>query len=403
MSEEKTSTIKNPPFPKNYLSEMLVIDSGEGVYLFDKKGKKYLDFSSGISVNALGYGRKDFAKIVSKQMEKLVHVSNLFATEPALALAEKLIKNTGFSAVHFGNSGTEANEAALKYARLYSMRTKGKGNSKILCFENGFHGRTMGALSCTPKDAFQIPFEPLIPGIKVLPYNNSEILRKTIDKSYAGVIVEVVQGEGGLDCMTDDFAKALNKLCRKHDVILIADEIQTGLGRVGYLYASEWVGLEPDIITLAKPLAGGLPLSATLIPEKINCLLKIGDHGTTFGGGPVTTSLGLHILNTISDTQFLKQVANKGKYLKKLLQNLQKNYKIVQEVKGVGLLTGIVIGKDSEKEADICGNIIAQARDKGLLLLCSGKNVIRIAPPLIISGEELEKGVSILEEIIGNY
>ena len=258
----------DPPYPKNYATELLVIEEGDGVYLKDSAGRTYLDFGSGIAVNALGYGREDIAEIVSRQMKKLVHMSNLYATRPALELAEKIVAGGNFAAVHFGNSGTEANEAALKYARLYAYRKKGPEHHKLLAFKGAFHGRTMGALSCTPTAAYRDPFEPLVPGCEFAPFNDSKALEETLDGSFAAVIVEVVQGEGGLAVMTEDFAKALNTLCAKHDVILIADEVQTGLGRTGSFYASEGVGLSPDIITLAKPLAGGLPLSATLLSRE---------------------------------------------------------------------------------------------------------------------------------------
>ncbi len=391
------SFIRNTPFPNNYLDELLLFEKGKGVYLEDAAGKKYLDFGAGIGVNAAGYGREDIAEIVYSQMKKLVHISNLYASKPEVELGKKLVNTGKFSAVHFGNSGSEANEAAIKYSRLYSLRTRGRGNHRILCFKGGFHGRTAGALSCTPKALYQEPFLPLLPGIDVSEYNNADKLEKILDKTYAAVIVEVIQGEGGLRAMEPEFANALNKICRKNDIVLIADEVQTGLGRTGYLYASEAVGLTPDIITLSKALAGGLPLSATLIPERINRLIRPGEHGTTFGGGPVTTAAGSYVFDMLTEKSFLKEVREKGLFLKSLLEDLKTKYGIIKEIRGAGLLTGIVI--DAPDKKGILAEIISFAVKKGLLLLRSGTDVIRIAPPLIITEEEIRRGIEIVNDI----
>ena len=407
MERVKQSYVKNPPFPKQYAPEFLVLERGEGVYLFDTAGNKYLDFGSGIAVNALGYGREDLARTAYEQMKKLIHVSNLFTTEPALQLAEKLLSafpGSPFSAVHFGNSGSEANETAIKYARLYAQRKKGPGNHKLLCFSTAFHGRTMGALSCTPTAKYQEPFAPLVDGVVTAEYNDTASLEKTLDSSFAGVIVEVLQGEGGLTSMTREFAQALNRLCAEHDAILIADEVQTGMGRTGTLFASEQVGLQPDIMTLSKPLAGGLPLSATLTPAKINDLLHIGEHGTTFGGGPVTAAVGSRVFDTIAHPEFLRSVEEKGKLLTEKLQNLQKSLPDrVKEIRGMGLLKGIVVASatSSDKQSgELIPEIMKRCREKKLLILRSGTNVIRIAPPLIISKEEIEAGTAILQSVL---
>lgn len=391
--------ITNPPLPKNFAPEFLLVERGEGVYLFDSAGNKYLDFGAGIAVNALGYSRDDLIQAGYNQMKKLIHISNLYATKPQVELAEKLISSGNFSAVHFGNSGSEANEAAIKYARLYALRTKGPQHHKLLCFTNSFHGRTMGALSCTPSAKYQDPFVPLIPGVVVSDFNDTDHLSDILDSSFAAVIVEVIQGEGGLEQMTESFARELNTLCRKHDIILIADEIQTGLSRTGTLYASQGIGLTPDVITLAKPLAGGLPLSATLIPDRINNLLLVGEHGTTFGGGPVTTAMGLVVWNTLSDPAFIKEVAEKGKILTALLGEISKSFDFTKKVMGKGLLQGIGIDATDEEVK----KIIKAAMEKGLLILRSGKNVIRVAPPLVISEDEIKKGCEILKQVFKEY
>ena len=390
-----SNIISKPPLAGNYGPDFLVIKSGNGSWLEDVKGKRYLDFTGGIAVNALGYGREDLAREAYEQMRRVIHTSNLYTTEPVLKLAEAMVKSGDFCAVHFSNSGSEANETALKYARLYSLRTKGEGHHKILAFTNAFHGRTLGALSCTPTDKYQDPFKPLIPGVVIAPYNDKEALANTLDDSFAAVIVEVIQGEGGLDMMEQSFADALGEAVKKHDVILIVDEVQTGLSRTGRFYASQWLDLKPDIVTLAKPLAGGLPLSATLIPEKINRLIHVGEHGSTFGGGPVTTAVAMKVWRRLSDKHFIGEVEEKGNYFGKLLEDLSSKYGFLGSVKGKGLLRGLEYnGKEEVKE------VISSAMKNGLLILRSGKNVLRFAPPLTISKRELERGVDILEKTI---
>lgn len=397
---EITTETYDVPYPNNYGVPFQIFEYGKGCYVYDKAGKEFLDFGSGIAVNALGHGREDLAAAAFNQMKKLIHVSNLYTTEASLELGYKLISSGNFDAVHFGNSGSEANEAAIKYARLYSKRTKGAGKYKILAFSNAFHGRTLGALSCTPTAKYQEPFEPLLPGVEFCDFNDEAALQAKLSEDFAAVIVEPVQGEGGLEVMSESFAKKLNELCRKFDVILIADEIQTGLARSGFPYASSVVGLEPDIITLAKPLAGGLPLSATLIPAKINKLVKVGEHGTTFGGGPVTCAVANVVLDIIFTPTFLSEVQNKGEYLAKGLAALSEKYAATGAVKGLGMLRGLEIGKADDAGIKLCGDVISKAKEKGLLLLRSGKNILRIAPPLVISEKEIDKGLKIIENIL---
>jgi len=395
--------VHNPPLPRNYAPDFLEIERGQGVYVEDRDGNRYLDFGAGIAVNALGYGREDLAKIAYDQMRKIIHTSNLYTTRPTVELAQKMTADGRFAAVHFGNSGAEANEAALKYARLYAHRTRGPGHHRLLCLQNAFHGRTMGALSVTPNAHYQEPFAPLLAGVEVIPFNDVEALEKTLDGSFAAVICEVVQGEGGLLSMTKEFAASLNRQCRKHEVMLIADEIQTGMSRTGFFYASESVGLEPDIITLAKPLAGGLPLSATLIPAKINNLLSPGDHGTTFGGGPVTTAVAGHVWDLVSAPDFIAGVRESATYLREKLETPRRRYPALGPLRGLGLLIGMPVGPDEERGAELVPKLLAAARDERLLLLRSGRNVIRIAPPLVISKSEIDEGIARLEKACGRF
>lgn len=392
------------PFPNNYSREMLEFDHGRGVWLVDRGGKRYLDFGAGIAVNALGYGNRELARVVARQMRKLVHVSNLYTTAPALELGQRLLDlaapvgRNPFTAVHFGNSGAEANEGAIKYARLRSHARKGPGHHRILCFENAFHGRTMGALSATPKEAYRRKFEPLVPGFDFLPWNDPGALDAAVTADVAAVMVEPVQGEGGLGVLTPEMAGEINRICAERDVPVIADEVQTGLGRLGTLFGSTLSGLKPDILTLSKPLAGGLPLSATLIPASVNDHIEVGDHGTTFGGGPATAQAALYVLDRVTAPSFLEHVRERAAELEAGLQRLRERFDWVTGITGSGLLRGLTIELGSDQEA-LLPQILPAARDGGLLILRSGANVIRIAPPLIISPGELTRGLGILDGV----
>jgi len=405
MSNEKAVTL-GAPFPRNYSAELLTLTRGEGVYLEDSAGTRYLDFGAGIAVNALGHGRDDLAEIAAAQMKKVIHVSNLYTTPPALELARRLVSSRvgasekEFAAVHFGNSGAEANEAAIKYACLYALATRGENHHKILSLSHGFHGRTMGALSATPSIKYQKKFLPLVPGMEAVPMGDIAALEETLNATFAAVIVEVVQGEGGLAVMSRDYAELLNRLTAELDVLLIADEVQTGLSRLGCLYGSELVGLKPDIVTLSKPRAGGLPLSATLIPTKVNEQIELGDHGTTFGGGPVTTAVAAHVWDLLSDPAFIETVREKGEHLGARLEEIAGRHERVGQVRGAGMLRGIEITGNQEEVATAMSDIMAEARRGGLLILRSGSNVLRIAPPLVITREEIDRGVELLERAV---
>jgi acetylornithine/N-succinyldiaminopimelate aminotransferase len=393
----------NLPFGRNYAQQMLVLECGDGVYLRDRSGKAYLDFGAGIAVNALGYGRKDLAGIASRQISRLMHVSNLFATEPALRLGETLRDLASrrlrrrYQAVYFGNSGTEANEAALKFARLRSLRTKGPGHHRFLCFENGFHGRTYGALSVTPNPKYQSPFVPLLEDVTVLEFNNTEALGRTLDETYAAVIVEVVQGEGGLGVMSREFADALSAICKDRGVTLILDEIQTGLGRTGPFFAAEHHNLSPDIITLSKPLAAGLPLSATIMTEEINWHLEAGHHGSTFGGGPVACAVANEVVSILTAPDFCENLTERVEVFDQELWMLSEAHPRITGVRGLGMLRGLEIAPSETQDA---GSVIAAAQMNGLIVLRSGTNVVRLAPPLIISPEEIRRGIAILSQTV---
>ncbi|MGI9256263.1 MAG: aspartate aminotransferase family protein [Salinispira sp.] len=407
---------ENHHLPRQYAENLLIMEDGNGVRIRDAGGKEYLDFASGIAVNSLGYGRKDFAHILASQAEKLMHTSNLFTSRPTLELAAKLCSSSPipedqpwesgknpayFSAVHFGNSGAEANEAALKYARLWHHR-QGRQAHMILAFHNGFHGRTMGALSLTSEEKYRLPFHPLLPGVVFARFNDPDDMKKTIAEhpQIGAIIVEPIQGESGLNTMTADFAAQLNTVCSTNNILLIADEVQTGIGRCAALYASEIIGLKPDIITLSKPLAGGLPLSATLIGAKINDLLTPGDHGSTFGGGPVSCVVANAVWDIINAPEFLSTVRSTAEHFEQRLLNIQASFPrfFSSEVpRGLGLLRGLAVKDPSQLPL-----LISRAIDRGLLILRSGNNILRFAPPLIITPDEIGEMETRLQKALGD-
>jgi acetylornithine/N-succinyldiaminopimelate aminotransferase len=401
--------IINPPFPNNYAKEFLVLEKGKGSWVYDVTGKKYLDLSGGIAVNSFGHSPKSFQWAVKRQMKKLVHVSNLFTTMPAVDFAQALTssspraddqpwqpnKHPGyFQAVHFGNSGAEANEAAIKYARIYSKRKPSPNGSSILAFTNGFHGRTLGALAVTHTPKYREPYEPLMGGVVFADYNNPQQVKDLLTKDFCAVIVEPVQGEGGLSVMTPEFVQSLHEARDTFDLLIIADEVQTGLGRLGTLYGSQAVGLEPDIITLSKPIAGGIPLSATLLPAKVNQQVHVGDHGTTFGGGPLTTAVGLALWKELNSPGMLESIQRKAQVLENLLQELTKLPKVVG-LKSLGMLRGIEL-----ESSELIPLTISKARQKGLLILRSGTSIIRIAPAFNLSDKELKLGIELLKQVL---
>lgn len=295
----------------------------------------------------------------------------------------------------FGNSGTEANEAALKFARIYSKARKGDRAVAYLSFESAFHGRTAGTLSVTPNEKYQKSYRPLLPECHTAVFNDIASLEAALNDSFAAVIVEPVQGEGGIHIMTAEFAAKLNELCARYDIVLIADEIQAGLGRTGYPFASSACGLNPDIITLGKPIAGGLPLGATLVKKKINDVIHPGDHGSTFGGNPVCCSVANHMLDVLLNPSFLDEIKEKGDYLHSRLCELQNRFpEIVSGARGLGLIQGLVLKDISPAE------VIRECESNGLILLRAGTDVLRLVPPLVITKNEIDEGVGIIAKVL---
>ena len=363
--------------------------SGRGAELVADDGTRYLDFVAGIGVNALGYDHPVIRGAIERALANgLIHVSNLYRTEPGERLAEELVARSFADRAFFCNSGAEANEAAFKFARKWS------GKSEIVAFSGSFHGRLFATLAATDRPDYRKPFEPLVPGIRIVPREEWAAVDHAVSASRtAAVIVEPVQGEGGVRPLDAEWLGFVRELCDSRGVAVIFDEVQCGLGRTGTLFAHEQTGVVPDILTLAKPLAGGLPMGAVLVTSAVAAALKPGDHATTFGGGPLVASVALDVVRTIADPGLLADVRRKGEWMGARLERLVSVISRVKAVRGRGLLWGIEL---SEPAAPF----VAAARERGLLVLTAGPEVIRLIPPLVITDPELERGVAILEEVL---
>ncbi|XP_026388046.1 acetylornithine aminotransferase, mitochondrial-like [Papaver somniferum] len=379
-----------------YNRAAVVVASGKGCTLYDVEGKEYLDMASGIAVNALGHGDEDWVNAVTQQANILTHVSNVYYSVPQLELAKRLVDGSFADRVFFCNSGTEANEAAIKFARKYqrfSHPDEKQPAAEFISFTNSFHGRTMGALALTSKEQYRLPFEPVMPGVSFLEYGNIEAAKEAIQRGKtAAVFVEPIQGEGGIYSATKEFLQSLRDACDAAGSLLVFDEVQCGLGRAGYLWAHEIYGVFPDIMTLAKPLAGGLPIGAVLMTEKVASAINYGDHGSTFAGSPLVCNAAVAVFDKVTKPGFLASVTKKGEYLKELLLQKLGGNKHVKEIRGTGLIVGVELDVSASPLVDAC-------RNSGLLILTAGKgNVVRIVPPLVISEQELELGVNILSK-----
>lgn len=363
----------------------LVLDSGSGRQAVDENGKKYIDFGSGIGTNSLGYCNENWVRAICDQAHKIQHTSNYYYTKVQADFAKALCETAGYTDMFFGNSGAEANECAIKIARKYSFDKYGKGRSNIITLVNSFHGRTLCTLSATGQDVFHNYFFPFVEGFVNVEANNIEDLRAKLDDTVCAVMFEYIQGEGGVMALQQEFVDEIYKLCAEKDVLTIADEVQTGVGRTGKFLAGDNFGKKADLTTLAKGLAGGVPIGVCLSGEKCAKVLTAGTHGSTFGGNPISCAGGLAVLETVNKPGFLDEVARKGAYIReKLLTSPE-----VASVSGMGLMIGIEL---KNKKA---GDVVKAALDKGLLLL-TAKTKIRLLPPLTITYEEIDKGLEIL-------
>ena len=376
----------------------LVIDKGKGVKVWDKEGKEYLDFISGIGVNAIGHSHPKILKAIKEQSEKLLHCSNLYYIEPQVKLAKKLCHLSFADKVFFSNSGAEANEAAIKLARKFGTKKSGEENKcyEIITMENSFHGRTLTTIAATAQTKYQKGFSPLPSGFKYAPLNNLEEVKKLISEKTCAIMVEPIQGEGGINVATESFLKGLREICDKEKILLILDEVQCGLGRTGKLFAYQHYGIEPDIMTLAKPLGGGLPIGATLAKEGAASCFEPGDHASTFGGNPLVCASALAFLKVIEEENLVEKARQRGEYFKNKLEELKKNFPFIKEIRGKGIMIGVELkfeGKD----------IVNKCREEGLLINCTSKNVLRFLPPLIIEENDIDQAVNILHRVLSKF
>jgi len=398
---------------QNYARPGIVFTHGEGAWLYADDGRRYLDFNAGIAVSALGHGDAELAAAIADQAKRLIHTSNLYHTAPYIRLAGQLVAHSFADRVYFGNSGAEAVEAALKFARLYARKTHGvmpapDGWSDLVddaatsswpckwrtvAFDHAFHGRTMGALSLTHKEAYRAPFAPLLPGVVFAPFNDVAAAEAAIDETTMAVVVEPIQGEGGYMPATLPFLHALRARCDAVGALLILDEIQCGLGRTGHLFAHEMYGVRPDIICLAKPLAGGLPIGAVLMTQAVADCVGVGEHGSTFAGGPLVCRAAEVVLDRVSDPAFLAAVQARSDHLVRALLALDSPHII--DIRGAGLMIGV--------ELDLAVKpIVDAARDDGVLLIGAGERVLRLCPPLIVDEAQIDVAVGAIGRAIAH-
>lgn len=382
-----------------------VLERGEGSTLYDADGRAYLDCVAGIAVNALGYNDAGVAQTMGKALSTgMLHVSNLFHTAPHAKLAELLCATSFADKVHFCNSGAEANEGAFKFARRYGRAHGGEEKIEILAFTNAFHGRTMGALAATPREKYQEPFKPLMPGVRFAEFNNLESARAQMDERVCAIIAEPIQGEGGIHPATPDFLAGLRVLADDHDALLIYDEVQCGVGRTGSLWAhqgyctkdsgcdcSDGCQYEPDILTAAKPLAAGLPIGAILMSQRVADVMHKGDHGSTFAGGPLVTSVAHHVVSRVAESTFLADVDAKGKLLRDLLEEINSPH--ILDIRGKGLMLGIELDVEA-------ADVVNRGYAEGLILVNAGPNVLRLVPPLVITETEIHTIVERLTRVL---
>ena len=373
----------------------VVFDHGEGVYLYDLEGKKYLDFGAGIAVFSLGYGNQEYNEALKNQIDKLLHTSNLYYNVPMIEAAEKLLKASGLSKVFFTNSGTEAIEGAIKAARKYAWLKDNSTDHEIIAMKHSFHGRSMGALSVTGNSHYQEPFKPLIGGIKFTDFNDLDSVKAQITEKTCAIILETVQGEGGIYPAEKTFLEDIRKLCDEKDILLILDEIQCGMGRTGTMFAYEDYGIKPDIMTSAKALGCGVPVGAFALNEKVaNSSLKPGDHGTTYGGNPFACAAVSKVFDLFEEQHILEHVQEITPYFEEKLDGLVEKYDFFTQRRGKGLMQGLVV------EGRSVGEIVAKALENGLVVISAGSDVLRFVPPLIITKEQIDEMVEKLEKTI---
>ncbi|MCI0547596.1 MAG: acetylornithine/succinylornithine family transaminase [Candidatus Rokubacteria bacterium] len=378
------------------LHPRLILERGKGSRVWDREGREYLDFTAGLGCAALGHGRRDLASILARQFATLGHTSNLYGNTPALELADRLVRSSFASRIWFANSGTEANEAAIKFARLHGARTGGTRKRVLVAFRGGFHGRTCGALAVTHHPAYRRPFGPLLPGVRFGDFNDAEGAAALVDDRACAVIVEPVQGEGGVVPAEAAFLRRLREICDARDALLIFDEVQCGLGRTGSLHAYQGYGVTPDMLTLAKPLAAGLPLGALLIGEKVAGFLRPGQHGSTFSGGPAVCAVARRVFDRLSAPDFLVRVRERGALLMEGLVEAAGASPIFEGVRGRGLMQALVLSSPRRHAPD---RFVALAREHGLLVTRAGPDAVRLLPPLSCTPAEIREALGVIRAV----
>lgn len=371
----------------------IVLEKGQGVRLYDVEGKEYLDFAAGIAVFALGYNHPEYSKTLKEQIDKIIHTSNLYYNVPMTEAAEKLVKATGLSKVFFTNSGTEAIEGAIKVARKYACLKDGSTDHEIIAMNHSFHGRSLGALSVTGNPHYQEPFKPLIGGIRFAQFNDLESVKAQVTEKTCAIIMETVQGEGGIYPAEQEFLQGVRKLCDEKDILLILDEIQCGMGRTGSMFACQSYGVAPDVMTCAKALGCGVPVGAFVLNEKTaNGSLVPGDHGTTYGGNPLACAAVSKVFDIFEQEHILEHVQKITPYLEKKLDELVDKYEFITARRGKGLMQGLVL------EGKPVGDVVNKALKNGLLVISAGGNVLRLVPPLVITEKDIDEMIEKLEK-----
>lgn len=398
MNLEQVKKLESKLLLATYDRYPVLLYKGRGVHLYDEKGRKYLDFLSGIGVNALGYAHPAITRTIVRQAKLMVHTSNLFYHEYQGKLAAALTKISGMDRAFFTNSGTEAWEGALKVARAYAKSHAPQGTEpkwRILALEHAFHGRTFGSLATTHKEKYRAPFAPVVPGVEFVKFNDVADLEQKFDSTVCAIGFEFVQGEGGVRPVSKAFAQKAAELARKHDALLIADEIQSGLGRTGEWFAYQHYDIQPDLVTVAKPLAGGLPLGALLASEKACGCIHPGMHGTTFGGGPLACSVALQLIQTIEKQKLLKHIRELGDYMFDGLEKLQKKHDAITEIRALGLMIGVEL-----ESADLAKAVFQQMLDQRVILNRTDETVMRFLPPFIIKKQHVDEVLKALDQAL---
>lgn len=392
LSNEKIAQMGNEYVMNTYGQSPICFSHGQGMYLFDNDGNRYLDFVGGIATNCLGYGDEDLSNAIAKQAKELIHISNLYWNEPNVKLAKSLVELSGLDKVFFCNSGAESIEAALKLAKTYGNLYK-NASTKVISMKNSFHGRTYGAITLTGQLKYQNDIGPLLENIDYAEFNNIDSIESAIDDSICGILIEVIQGEGGINNADEEFIKSIRKICDDKDILMIIDEVQTGVGRTGKFFAYEHYGIKPDIVVTAKGLGGGVPIGVMIANDKAAKAFTPGKHASTFGGNPLSSTAGNTVIDKLINKGLLASVETTGQYLKASLEKLMEKKDTIIAVKGMGLIQGIQMTIP-------LSDVTTKALERGVLLVGAGSDVIRFVPPLIVKKEHIDLLIDVLDDIL---